>query len=290
MVDTSRGIYHMITVFDYVDYRALLKDLYEERKKMQPIFSYRYIGQRVGFKSAGFFTNIIQGKRNISHDIIFKFAELFKFSKRETEYFETLVQYDQAKVHSQRKFYYEKILSMAKSKVKELAADQYEYFDKWYYVAVRELLNFYPFKGDYQALGKMLRPSITPSEAKRSVDLLQRIGLVVRDSDGSYSLTDKTITTVPQLPLVAAHNFQQATLDMAKQAIDRFSKHERSISTLTLSLSGPTYDLIEEKLATFRREVLELVKGDQNKIDRVYQFNFQIYPLTGILSEPIDNK
>jgi uncharacterized protein (TIGR02147 family) len=275
----------MISVFDYTDYRKLLKELYEERKKEQAFFSYRYMGQKVGFKSAGFFTNIIQGKRNISPDIIFKFAELFKFTKRETEYFETLVLYDQAKQHAQKKFYYEKILSMAKSKVKELVADQYEYFDKWYYVAVRELLNFYPFKGNYQELGKMLRPSITPSEAKKAVDLLERLGLIQKDSDGIYKLSDKTVTTGVNGPLVAIHNFQQTTLDMAKQAIDRFARNERSISTLTLSLSSQTYKTIEEKLMAFENEVMELIKGDQNKIDRVYQFNFQIYPLTGVLDE-----
>jgi len=270
----------MINVFEYTDYRLLLRDLYEERKKAQPIFSYRYIGQKVGFSSAGYFSNIIQGRRNISSDLVFKFAELFKFNKRETEYFEALVLYDQSKEHSQKKYHYEKILSMRKSKVGQLSADQYEYFDKWYYVAVRELLNFFPFKGDYQELSLMLRPSITPREAKAAIDLLERLKLVRKKTDGTFEVTESNITSYPNVPLVAVHNFQIAAMDMAKQALDRIPQDKRSISTVSLSCSAETYQAIFERVAALRREIQELVKNDPGKVDRVYQFNFQVYPLT----------
>ena len=109
-------------VFEYLDYRALLKDLYEYSRARNPHFSYRYIGQKVGFKSAGFFTNILKGRRNISSEILFKFAELFTFTTRETDYFETLVLYDQATQHARKRHYYEKLLAMRKSKVHSLAA------------------------------------------------------------------------------------------------------------------------------------------------------------------------
>lgn len=270
----------MLNVFEYISYRQLLKNLYEAHKKKQSSFSYRYIGQKVGFKSAGFFSNILQGKRNISQNIIFKFAELFKFNKKETEYFELLVLYDQANQHNRKKYYFEKLLAMRKSKVHELTADQYMYFDKWYNVAIRELLNYFPFRGDYQQLAKMLNPPISPIEAKKSVELLRRLGLIEEKEDHTYRVTNKTITTVPHIPLVAVHNFQIATMDLAKEAIDRISREKRSISTLTLSLSNEVYKEIEDKLAIFRREVLDLVKHDKNRINRVYQFNFQIFPLS----------
>lgn len=270
----------MINVFEYLDFRQLLKDLYENRKREQSTFSYRHIGQKVGFKSAGFFSNILQGKRNISNNIIFRFAELFKFNKKETEYFELLVLYDQSREHSRKKYYFEKLLAMRKSKVHELTADQYSYFDKWYNVAIRELLNYYPFRGDYTQLAKMVTPPITPAEARKSMALLLRLGLVEEKEDHTYQVTDKTVTSYPHVPLVAIHNFQLATMDLAKEAVDRFPREKRSISTLTLSLSSQTYKAIEEKLAIFRREVLDLVKNDMNRIDRVYQFNFQIYPLS----------
>ena len=270
----------MTNVFEYLDYRLLLKELYEFRKKDNSKFSYRYIGQKVGFKSAGFFSNIITGKRNISNNLIFRFAELFKFSKKETEYFEVLVLYNQSKQHNRRRYYFEKLLSMRKTKVHELTEEQYLYFIKWYNVALRELLNYYPFRGDYNELANMLNPAITPAQARESISLLLKLGLIEEKDDHTYRVTDAVITTGSKVPLLAIHNFQIAAMDLAKEAIDRFPFEERSISTLTLSLSEEMYKLIEDKLSIFRREILDLVKNDRNVINRVYQYNFQIFPFS----------
>jgi uncharacterized protein (TIGR02147 family) len=272
----------MIDIFEYLDYRKLLKDLYEERKKKQPFFSYRYIGQRVGFKSAGFFSNIIQGKRNISDRTIFKFAELFKFNKRQTEFFELLVKFDQATQHERKKFYFERLLSFKHSKFYQLAVEQHEYFEKWYYVAIRELLNYFPFTGDYRQLARKLRPPISPAEAKHAIDVLLKLELIRMDDEGRFVVTNKVITTGPELRSVSVHSFQRSTMDLAKEAIDRFARDQRSISTITLSVSAETYRAIDEKLAGFRKEVMEMVRNDPHRINRIYQFNFQVFPLASL--------
>jgi uncharacterized protein (TIGR02147 family) len=269
----------MVNIYDYTDYRLLLKDLYEDAKKHKPFFSYRYIARKVGFSSAGFFSNILQGKRNISNETIFGFAELFTFSKRQTEFFELLVHFNQARQHERKRFYFEKLLSFKRSRFYLLGADQYEYFDKWYYVAIRELLNYFPFQGDFKELGRMLRPAISPSEAKKAVELLERLGLIERNPDGFYGVTDAVVTTGRELRSVAVHNFQRSTIDLAKESIDRFPRHKRLISTLTLNLSEEVYQGIVDKLVEFEREVLELVQNDTNSPDRIYQFNFQVFPL-----------
>ena len=64
-----------------------MRDLYNERKAEDSGFSYRYIAQKAGFSSAGFFTKVLQGRSNISAPLIFKFAEVFKLTKAQTDYF-----------------------------------------------------------------------------------------------------------------------------------------------------------------------------------------------------------
>jgi uncharacterized protein (TIGR02147 family) len=147
-------------------------------------------------------------------------------------------------------------------------------------VAVRELLAFYKFNGDYKELAKSVDPPISPSQAKKAITLLERLRLIKKGPDGFYSQTDNLISTGYDAKTVAINNFQLSTLDLAKESIDRFPKQERDISTLTLSFSGPLYHTLSEKLKNFRRELLELVKNDPNPVDRVYQINFQIFPLS----------
>ncbi len=270
----------MEEIYSYLDYRKLLKDLYKEFKERNPNFTYRYIARRVGFKSPGFFSNILNGKRNISQKTSIGLSEVFKLKKKEADYFEILVQYNQAGSFRSKKYYFEKLLEIKKTKVHELAKDQYKYFDEWYNVAIRELMNFYDFKGDFLKLGNKLKPEITPVQARNSVDLLKKLGLIKENDEGKYELTEKTVTSYPDVPKVAVQSFQRSMIDLAKESMDRFPEDRRSLSTLTLSLSQESYDKIEEKLGIFRREILDLVKRDKNNVDRVYQFNFQIFPLT----------
>jgi uncharacterized protein (TIGR02147 family) len=274
----------MIDPFEYLNYRKLLKDLYEERKAEHSYFSYRYIAQKVGFASAGFFTNIIQGKRNISPEYIFKFAEVFKLKKSETEYFELLVNFEQAKDHSRKRFYFEKILGHKKSKIKVTDAQQYEFYSAWYYTAIRELIDIYPFKGDYEDLAKRVSPPIKTTEAKKAVELLEKIGFIRKNEEGVYEQTDTFITTGYEAKSVAITNFLIETADLAKEAIDRYPRETRDISSLTFTLSADGFSTMQERLKSFRRELLEIVREDKNqkRQDRVYHVNFHVFPLTKV--------
>ena len=270
----------MVEIFEYIDYRKLLSDLYKEERSRYSHFSYRFIAQKVGFSSAGFFANIIQGKRNISPEYIFGFAKLFKLKKAETEYFELLVNFDQAKNHEQKKYYFEKILSSKKSKLKITDLQNYEFYSKWYYTAVREVIDIFKWDGvDYSELAKRIMPPLSIGEIKKAVELLVNMGFIRKNKEGFYEQTDQFISTGYEAKSVAITNFLVSTIDLAKGAIDRFPRDQRSISALTFSISADGYKAIDERLKTFRREILEIARADKNR-DRIYHVNFQIFPMS----------
>ncbi|MBD3322186.1 MAG: TIGR02147 family protein [Chitinivibrionales bacterium] len=274
----------MIDIFTYIDFRKLLKDLYEDRKKQHAFFSYRYIAQKVGFSSPGFFTNIIQGKRNISSEYIFKFAQLFKFNKSETEYFELLVNFGQAKNHSQKKYYFEKILANKKSKITITDARHYEFYNKWYYTAVRELVDIFPVKDDYDELAKKVHPPIKPAEARKAIEFLEQIGFIRRNAQGYFEQTDTFISTGYEAKSVAITNFLISMMELARYNVERLPRDKRSMSTLTFSISEEGYDSIMKRLKSIHREILEMVREDRshNKQDRVYHVNVQVFPLSKV--------
>jgi uncharacterized protein (TIGR02147 family) len=275
----ERGRRAMIDIFDYFDYRKLLKDLYNERKAANPFFSYRLIGSKVGFSSAGFFTKILQGRTNISLKIALEFAKLFKLKKHELHYFDLLVQFNQAKTHDEKKYFFEKLISMKQAKGKNLVPEQYELFSRWYYVVIREIVGLYPFYGNYKELAAMVVPAIKETEAKKAVLTLEKLGLVVKNPDGYYEQTDAVISTGDEWKSLGIQNFQIEAADLAKHAIRNIPKRERDISTLTLSISPKTLESIRERLKQFRRELLELARTDAFA-DRVHQVNIHVFPVS----------
>ena len=270
---------NVVNIFDYIDYRKYLHDAYAERRAESAKFSYRFIASKVGFASPGFFANVLSGKKDISLKLVLKFAELFRLNRKEKEYFEALVLFTKATGTSEKKEYLDRLLAMRGSRVKKVDAHQWEYFEKWHHTAVRELIALRPFRGDFRALAGMVNPPITVQEARKSIELLERLGLIRKGMDGAYERTDATISAGDAISQALISAYQVQAMDLAKHAIDNLPSGIRNFSTLTLSVSGPTYEAMLEELRGFRRRMLEMAENSED-VDRVYQMNFHVFPVT----------
>ena len=276
-----------MNIFDYTDYRKYLRDYYENRKAVDRDFTVRYVAEKVGFKSASFFCQLMNGRSNMSAELICKFSQFLGFNKKENDYFETLVNYNQAKNHPNKKKLFEKLIGFRQSKIRTVDSALFELYDKWYYTAIRELLYFRPFGGDFQELAKILNPSISPAEAQKAVSLLARWELIKKNENGMYIRSDdESITTGMDVQSFYVNNFQYAVLDLAKEALDRFPRNERSLSTLTMSLSAEGYYKIESEIHMFRQRMLTIAEEDTLE-NRVYQMNIQLFPATNAIKEDV---
>lgn len=275
-------------LFAYLDYRKYLRDLCAARKKVQPYFSYRYLSQKVRIRSAGFFSMVLQGKRNISERLVLELARFFKLSGNETAYFELLVSFNQASTHEERKHAFEKLLTMRRGAVKQVGADQFEYYRRWYYSALRELVAIMKITDDNHAeVARVLAPPIKPAEVRKALGVLSALGMITR-KNGVYERTDAVISSKEQVPMVALHGFQIDAMELAKEALDRFERNEREFSTVTMGIDDDAYLRVLERLALFRAEVMEIARSVR-KPSRVMQLNMQYFPLA-LLKRKTDNE
>jgi len=268
----------MQNVYSYTDYRKFLHDWYAGRKEQNPSFSYRIISARVGFRSAGHFTLILQGKANISLQLAMKFAAVMRLKRRETDYFQNMVLYNQAKSHAERKVYFEKMQEFKESAVHLVDAGQYEYYGKWYHAAIRALAGACDIKDDYAELGAQLIPSVPAAEVVKSVELLLRLNLVRRDESGILRITDQLISTGYDIQSVALTNYLLSSLNQASKAFDRFPRDQRNMSCVVLGISHEGFLQVQQELRDFRRRIMDIAK--RRAADSVYQLSFQFFPLS----------
>lgn len=273
-----------ISVFNYTDYRRYLADYYQYMKKHSKIFSYRYFAQRAHIKSSGFYKELVDGKRSLSRTLMLRFSDALKHNKKEAEYFENMVCFNEAKSIEEKQHYFKKMLASYDSKAYKLLADQYEYFSKWYYVAIRELLSYIKFRDNYALLAQALNPSIRPDQAKKAVTILEKLHLIEKDKDGYYHRCDQVITTGypdedKRVNLLNVINFQKTMIDIAKASYVNNNIKQIDMSTLTLSISEETYSTMKEEIANFRKKLLGLAAKEQ-KPDRIYQLNYHFFPLS----------
>lgn len=263
----------------YMDYRTFLKDSYSAMKNGNAKFSHRYFCRKAGYGSSSAFADILSGRRNLSASAALRLARALELDKESEEYLLDLVNFNQADNLEMKNLHYSKLLSKGRIKVSPIASDKYEYFSKWYHAAIRELLFFTPFEGDYKALGRRLNPAIPATLAKKAVLLLEKLGMIAKDAKGRYRQTAQFISTDGLGDALLVENFQAETMKLAIESIDRHSMEERDMSTLTATLSEESVAKVKAAIKTLRQCVLALAEQDQ-KVDRVVQLNIQLFPLS----------
>jgi uncharacterized protein (TIGR02147 family) len=273
----------MINIFDYLDYREFLREYYKEKKESKPFFSYRFIGSHVGMDSS-YVIKVLQGNLHISSKKISSFIKLLELSTLEAEFFETLVHFGKSKTDRQRKLYFDKLFSISSVKAQRLEPNQYEFFQKWYYSAIWSIINCAPFSGDFRSLSEQCAPPITVWDAKRAVNLLEKLGFIKKESDGSYRTMDLNLTTGMKWYSHAIEGHQREMIRLSGEAIGRFAKETRDISTVTMCIDEKILPEIREHVRQFRSSLIKMVNSHA-KAGRVYQLNVQLFPLSADLEK-----
>jgi uncharacterized protein (TIGR02147 family) len=196
-----------------------------------------------------------------------------------------MVYFNESKTVEEKKLYFKKMMASYDSKAYKLLSNQYEYFSKWYYVAIHELLSYVKFKDNYKLLASSLSPSIRPDQAKKAIEILSKLNLISIDEKGYYQRCDKVlITGYPKsedkrVSLLNIINFQKEMINLADQAYNTKDFKSIDMSTLTLCISEKTYLDMKEEIANFRKKLLGMADKDI-KPDRIYELNYQFFPLS----------
>lgn len=270
----------MKRIYQYLDYQEYLRDFYDEQKEKNSWFSYRYMGNKIDLDPS-FLVKVLQGKMNLSIKSIPRVAAFCGLESRELEYFDTLVRFGRAKTAKENKLYFDKLIAMSDLPAHNLTEEQYAFYSKWYHVTIRQLLSYYNWSDGFAELGRQLSPAISAKEAKESVELLKKLDLISCDDEGFLRPTNKIVTTGETWRSAAIRTFQQETIELAKESLDRHDKDLRDISTLTISVNHKDLEELRRITAEYRKAVLNMKTGNGDS-DIVYQVNIQVVPTTEI--------
>ena len=268
----------MQSIDEYLDYRDFLKDFYQEKKSRSSFFSYRVFAGQVGLDTS-YLAKVIMKKRHIADRSIPTVARYCGLHGRDAECFDALVHFGKAKTEQQSRLWFERVLSLKEEPSRALLADQYEYYTKWYYSAIRSVIEYFDFNDDFGLLGKQLNPPIGAREARKAIRLLTSLGLIVKDDSGRYRQSDAAITTGREWNSAAINAFQEETIGLAREALARHPKQTRDISTITMAITAEQFEEIKERIREFRTSLIAYINEDTEP-DRVYHMNIQLVPLT----------
>jgi uncharacterized protein (TIGR02147 family) len=267
------------TIYSYTDYRAYLRDYYSQRKHQQG-YTYRDFARDAGMNSSAWLSHLIRGTKNLSTRSIPRVCAALGLSGAQADYFGLLVAFCQAKSSAYKDRAYTALVDHKRTHaVAALSDEHHEYYRAWYHPVVRSLVTKIDFGDNYYRLATALNPPITTTQARRSVKLLLKLGLIEPDGHGGYCQTSSLISTGDELESLNIVNYHKQVAGLAQEAYDRSSREQREISALTLGLGEKEFVLIKEKLRQVRKDIIEIVKNAETA-DRVYQLNLQFFPVS----------
>ena len=267
----------MKSVFEYLDYRDLLKDAYEDRKASNPLFSYRIMADYFGIDSSNVF-RMLQKDLHLPARCHPRAIEFLGLNGRAADYFLLLTAYARERSQGARREILEKAMALRDVARKNLIDQELAVFRDWWVAGVRCLLDVTNGQARAKELGARLTPEISEEEVLKTLDLLQELGLVKRASSGRIVTTEAHLTAGGEEKTEAVRHFQHQILALASEALERFPKAERDVSTLTLSVDRAAYSEIREMLRECRRQIQKRVEESQ-KPDRVMQLAMAFFPL-----------
>lgn len=272
-----------VDVFKYRDYRQFLRAFYDARRSSG--MSYRAFSRAAGLGAPNYLKLVIEGKRNLSLDMAERFAHACRLNEEGTEYFRTLVQFNQAGTDEERNALHERLLKFARFRsAQRLDLAEKEYHSTWYIPAVRELVACTNFVEEPAWIAQQMQPEISEAEASNALSVLHRLGLVERDDSGRLQQATRAVSTGQQASGLYIRNFHAEMMQRATLSMQLVPPDQRYISGLTLSVSRHTFNEVERRIIEFREELKALCDTDPLP-DAVVQLNFQLFPLTRITSK-----
>jgi uncharacterized protein (TIGR02147 family) len=264
---------------DYECYRKFLSDYYYFNKGQFSGFTFRRFSQLSGFKSPNFIQLVIKGERNLTHDSAKKIGKGLKLSNGEQIIFDSLVKEAHAKNNKEaQEARASRLRGLRRIFTKKIKSDKIKILNKWYYMAVREVVSLHDFVLDAEFVSECLLGLITTDQARESLDLLISEGYIKQDESGRWVQSDIVLDAESDnIKTELIRKFHEDTLKFWSHALASLSPNLRNTSCLTMSVSRETAALIKEKMRDFEDEIIGLV-GQENKAEIIIQMGTYLIP------------
>lgn len=275
---------------NYMDYRKFLSDFYlfkrdSTKNDLRP-YSPAMFSAAADIKSPNYLKMVIDGKRNLSADMISKFAKATQMNKVESQDFRWLVMYNQATEPSERNILLKALSDhRVESQLKsgEIDRKTWDKVPSWIAWILYAMIDQADVKFEAESLRSLLRNKASVDEIAQALKSLTDSGEVKMDeSTGRLVKARQLIESPEDIPVALVRKLQSQLMYLGMESLFQDGPTEREFGSATLSLTQAEFEELRFKLRQLRKAAQKetAVKRAGQMGDRVYQLNLQLYPVT----------
>lgn len=277
-------------VGNYLDFRKFLADYYQYRRELSKNdlrpYNYGVFSAAANIKSPNYLKLIIEGRRNLSEEMIAKFAKAMGLAKEAGEEFRLLVLYGQASDPAERNMHLKALNEKrVDSKLKSGEIDQktWEKIPGWIAWILYSMVDQKDVSFEPEKLREILRNKASADEIETALNSLINTGELVRDPEtGEMKKARSLMESAEDVPVALVRKLQAELMYLGLESLFQDAPTEREFGSATLALTKQEFEELRFTLRKIRKEAQKNigVKRLTSKGERIYQLNLQLFPIT----------
>ncbi|MGZ3651053.1 MAG: TIGR02147 family protein [Bdellovibrionota bacterium] len=266
-----------MSVYSHETSRNFLREVMAEKARKNPAFSLRAMAKSLEI-APSFLSGVLKGQKNLSLKTSMDVARRLRLPSEETEYFCLLAQKDAAKDPNVK----ESLLARLQrhnpaQEVNDLSVDHFRSISDWQHFAILSATEIEGFDPSARNLAAALE--LPQAEIEVSLDRLERLGMLERDSDGRYRKTKSNPRVVSKAPSQALRNFHRQTLQKAADSLESQTTEEKVVGSETFAIDSDQVQAFNALANEFFDKAIALAKKSKKR-DSVYHLGVQFFNFT----------
>lgn len=267
-----------VDIFNYLNPISYLEDQLKLSKSKN--ITIQDWTKAMSLKSPSLIVDILSSKKKIQVKHVEVFNKVLKLTSSEREFFTYLILFHNAKENDE-KYTFKKLMTDViiadESKDEKLDEIKGNQLSSWIDYA---LISFYMADTNHTSKEELLslfKFDVTQNQIDQSLDKLLKLN-ILEDTGSGFIVHAHNISTKNDVSILGSREYYKEVADLSKEAIE-IPLDEREFQCFALSIDEENLKELKEEFRFFKKKLIYLAGED--KRDRLYQFNLQMFPLTG---------
>ncbi len=268
------------SVFTFVDPVEYLQAVYEKLKEKEESYSYLQFAEDLGFSKSNVVHLMLRGKRPITLKSGEKMALALGLKGMEKRFWLHLVAFHHATDEIERGKLMSEIVELRSRSIEDAPdlQNQLDFFTEWFHSILFEMASLKDFSDKPEEIAARLDPRIRPEQAKKSLAVLEGLGLFVR-KDGRLQPSNAQLSTGDEVSSLGVVRYHQNMIELGRRSLTAFDAERRDVSSISFACNEEFIQELKTELSQFRKKILQMAEKIPEK-DCVYQMNLQLFPVT----------
>ena len=236
--------------------------------------------------TVGFLSLILAGKRTPTLSALQKIIDPFGLSKEDRKALFLLYHLEESDLDTVRRESFDELKSMRPYRdrnPKEVTA--FEYFTRWYYVAIREMVQLADFKLDNEWIQSRLKHKVALGEISQALRFLVKNKFITQDRAGSWNQVKHDLTCFDGIYRFSLASFYKQIMPLATEAIEHTPRSQRHLASHTFSLNRSDFEKVRQILEQALDQIQKIKTQPKQNNTEIFHVSMTAFAMSEANSE-----